>query len=136
MNQVQMGLPVELKVEQVYIEPTLGDAIKLCAKVAGFTLDKQLKDALNENGIKVDNAQLSRWESGGEGIVWEKFVGLMDVCGNDAPLLWMLHKRGYDLHSLRKKETETQRELRIEREKNAELEKENRIFRNLIQGKS
>jgi hypothetical protein len=112
MSQLQIALPAELKMEQVYIEPSLGDAIKLCAKVAGFTLDKELRLALNESGVKVDNAQLSRWESGSEGIVWEKFSALMDVCGNDAPWLWMIHRRGYDLESLRKKETELQRENR------------------------
>ncbi len=40
----------------------------------------------------------------------------MDFCGNDAPLLWMLHQRGWDLHSLRKRESETEKALRVERE--------------------
>lgn len=40
----------------------------------------------------------------------------MDACGNDAPLLWMLHQRGYDLHSIRKRETETEKQLREARE--------------------
>ena len=36
----------------------------------------------------------------------------MTVCGNDAPVLWMLYQLGYDLASLRKRETETERKLR------------------------
>lgn len=52
---------------------------------------------------------------------------LMDVCGNDAPLLWMLHRRGYDLHSLRRRESETERELRLARERIAELENERAV---------
>jgi hypothetical protein len=39
-----------------------------------------------------------------------------DACGNDAPLYWMLHQRGYDLCSLRKTESETQRKLRLAQE--------------------
>lgn len=45
----------------------------------------------------------------------------MDACGNDAPLLWMLHARGYDLSSLRRRETETERRLRMALEENAAL---------------
>jgi hypothetical protein len=40
----------------------------------------------------------------------------MDACGNDAPLLWMAHQRGYDLGTMRKRETELQRENRELRE--------------------
>ena len=45
----------------------------------------------------------------------------MDACGNDAPLLWMLHNRGYDLHSIRRRESETERQNRMLREENAAL---------------
>src|SRR3546814_15174037 len=48
-----------------------------------------------------------------EGIIWPKFELLMDTCGNDAPLMWMLHRRGYDVSSLRRLETETEKEHRI-----------------------
>ena len=88
---------------------------------------KELEDALRKAGHKVDGTQLSRWRSGSEGIKWDKFLGLMDVCGNDAPLLWMLHQRGYDLHSLRKRETEYQKALREEREENQRLREELRL---------
>ena len=45
----------------------------------------------------------------------------MDLCGNEAPLLWLVHARGYDVSVLRKRETETERSLRAVRE---ELERE------------
>ena len=109
MNQV--ALPVEIRPEEVARKHTLGAAIELCAELAGFGLDKELQGVLG-----VDKAQFSRWMSGTEGIVWPKFAKLMDACGNDAPLYWMLHQRGYDLHSLRKTESETQRELRLAQE--------------------
>lgn len=114
MNQV--SLPVDVSPEEVARKRTLGDSIGLCAELAGFSLDKQLAAEL-----KVDKAQFSRWLTGQEGVVWPKLVRMMDVCGNDAPLLWMLAQRGYDLHSLRKRETETERQNRELREEVAAL---------------
>ena len=112
----QLSIPVQVTPEEVAREKTLGGAIELCAKVAGFDLDKQLQMALG-----VDKAQFSRWQSGDEGIKWPKLVALMDHCGNNAPLLWMVHARGFDLHAMRMRETETERENRMLREDNAAL---------------
>ena len=114
MNQV--ALPVEIRPEEVARKHSLGDAIQFCAELAGFSLDKELQQRL-----EVDKAQFSRWQAGTEGIVWPKFVKLMDTCGNDAPLHWMLHQRGYDLHSVRKLESVTEKENRLLREENAAL---------------
>lgn len=111
----QLALPVDITPQEVARESTLGGAIALCAKAAGYE-PKQVQDAL-----KTDKAQWSRWESGAEGVVWPQFTGLMDFCGNDAPVMWMLHSRGYDLHSLRKLESETEKENRLLREENAAL---------------
>ncbi|WP_026641139.1 hypothetical protein [Bordetella petrii] len=120
MTQGELTLQnIAVRPEEVARKQSLGAAIELCAELAGFSLDKELQMALD-----VDKGQFSRWQSGQEGIKWDKFVALMNACGNDAPVLWMLHQRGYDLHSLRKRETETQRELREARERIAELERE------------
>lgn len=107
----QISIPTTPRPEEVARKQSLGAAIELCAELAGFELDKTLQQELG-----VDKAQFSRWQSGAEGIIWPKFSRLMDVCGNDAPVLWMLHQRGYDLHSLRRLESETERELRLARE--------------------
>ena len=112
----QISIPVHVRPEEICREKTLGDAIALCAKVADFTMDKELASLL-----KVDKAQFSRWQSGTEGVIWPKLVSLMDLCGNDAPVLWMLHRRGYDLNSVRRVETALERENRILREQNAAL---------------
>jgi hypothetical protein len=114
MNQV--ALPVEIRPEDVQRKQSLGASIELCAELAGFSLDKQLQQELG-----VDKAQFSRWMSGTEGILWPKFSKLMDICGNEAPLLWMLHQRGFDLHSVRKLESETEKQNRHLREENAAL---------------
>lgn len=103
----QIGIPVTVRPEEVAREKTLGSSIELCAKLAGFELDKTLQQELG-----VDKAQFSRWQSGSEGIIWPKLEKLMDVCGNDVPLLWMLYRRGWDLNSLRKRESETEQRLR------------------------
>ena len=112
----QLSLPVKIRPEEVERKPSLGAAIELCAELAGYTLDKEL-----QRELLVDKAQFSRWTSGQEGILWHKFMRLMDVCGNDAPLLWMAHQRGYDLNSLRKRESETEKVNRQLREENAAL---------------
>lgn len=95
---------------------TFGDAIGLSAEVAGYDLDKQASA-----DIAMDKAQWSRIQSGQEGIKWEKLRRFLDVMGNDIPLLWMLHQRGYDLTSLRKQESEVERDNRRLREENEAL---------------
>lgn len=113
MNQV--SLPTEVSPAEITREQTLGGAIDLCVKVAGFE-HKQVQSSLN-----LDKAQFSRWTTGQEGVVWPKLAGLMDHCGNDSPLLWMVHSRGYDLHAMRKRETAVERENRMLKEENAAL---------------
>ena len=127
----QLGIPVEVRAEEVARKKTLGAAIELCAELAGFGLDKEL-----QAGLQVDKAQFSRWLSGAEGLVWPKCEALRASCGNDAPLLWMLQQRGYDLYSLRKLESETERQLRLERERSTRLEEQNRLLRDLLQGRA
>jgi hypothetical protein len=107
----QLALPVSVTPEEIARKKSLGAALELCADLAGFDKDKQLQTSLG-----VDKATFSRWQAGTEGIKWDKFAALMDACGNDAPLLWMLHARGYDLHSIRRVETALERENRQLRE--------------------
>lgn len=112
----QLSLPTQVSPVEVARKQSLGGAIELCAEAAGYALDKQLASDLG-----VDKAQFSRWTSGTEGVIWPKLEALMDRCGNDAPVLWMFHRRGYDLHSVRRRESELERELREAREENAAL---------------
>jgi hypothetical protein len=117
----QIAFPVEIAPHEVAREKSLGDAISLCVKAAGF----EPKDL--QVDLKWDKGQWSRWLSGEEGIKWGKLLQVMDYCGNDAPLLWMLHSRGYELNSLHKRESELERELRQARE-------ENKALRRVLQG--
>ncbi len=120
----QLSLPVDVRPEEIERERSLGGAIELCAKVAGFAFDKELQLALG-----VDKAQFSRWQSGAEGIVWPKLSRLMDHCGNDAPVMWMLHDRGYDLYGVRRKESSLEKQ-------NRELQEENLALRRVLMGRA
>ena len=113
---IQLSMPSQVTPAEIVREHTLGGAIELCAKAAGFTLDKTLQMELG-----VDKAQFSRWQGGTEGIVWPKLEKLMDHCGNDAPVLWMAYMRGYDLYAMRKRESELEKTNRQLREENAAL---------------
>ncbi len=126
----QLGLPSEVTPQEVARESTLGGAISLCAKAAGLE-PKEVQDAL-----KADRAQFSRWTDDKEGITWKKLAALMDLCGNDAPLFWMLQDRGYDLHSLRKRETETEKALRLAKEENEALRTANRVLVDAMNGRA
>ena len=111
----QLSIPIDISPREITREKTLGDAIVLCIKAAGLDA-KELKLPFN-----LDKGQLSRWQSGDEGVKWPKLQALMDACGNDAPLLWMAHDRGYELSSMHKVETVYQRENRLLREEIAAL---------------
>jgi hypothetical protein len=122
----QLGFPSQITVQEIAREKSLGGAIALCTRAAGLE-PKQIQERL-----KLDKAQWSRWESGQEGIVWPKFVAVMDECGNDAPLLWMNMARGYDLSSIRRVETELERKLREANEKIAQMQHDHEVELNVV----
>lgn len=111
----QVAIPVEVNPSEVARKASLGGAIELCLELAGLEPKRLQAD------LKLDKAQFSRWSSGHEGVVWPRLCAVMDRCGNDAPLLWMNHARGWDLHSMRRVESETERRLRLVMEENAAL---------------
>lgn len=125
----QLAFPSEVTAQEVAREQSLGGAINLCAKAAGLA-PKEVQD-----GLKADRAQFSRWTDDKEGILWPKLAALMDLCGNDAPLLWMLHARGYDLSSLRRRESELEQRLRLAEERAQRAEEKNRVLVEALHGR-
>ena len=114
----QPSLPLgKVSPDEIARKRTLGDAIGLCAEVAGINLDKQASA-----DIGMDKAQWSRIQDGREGIKWDKLARFLDAMGNDVPLLWMLHQRGYDIMSVRRRENELERQVRERDEKIERLE--------------
>ena len=107
--------PVDVSPAEVMRKTSLGASFDLCLELAGLEPKQLLAD------LKLDKAQYSRWQSGQEGVIWTKLEAVMDRCGNDAQLLWMNHQRGWDLHAMRRVESETERRLRLAMEENAAL---------------
>lgn len=95
-------------------QPSMTAALNLCQTISG----KQDKAFVGEGGVVGSQAQWSRIlnEAGSHFFPHDKLNLYMDVAGNEAPLLWLLHSRGYDIRCLRKRETETEQQLREARE--------------------
>lgn len=128
----QPSLPLgRVSPDEIARKRTFGDAIALSAEVAGYDLDKQASAEL-----EMDKAQWSRIQSGKEGIKWERLQRFIARMGNDIPVLWMLHQLGYDLLSLRKRETETERKLRLALERIELLEHDKRVLSEALRGQT
>lgn len=100
----------------------LHHACAKCAELVG-SIDKTVAI---DTGI--DGPTWARIKQGDAGIKGDWLDRLMDACGNELPLLWLLHSRGYDPRSLRRYETDVEREnrelkeqLEAERLKNAHI---------------
>lgn len=131
MKQEQLPLPREMQVvdlSTVRRMPSMTRAISLCAELGGFENDK---DFCRE--VEIDPAVWSQIQTGARYFPQDKYERLFEVCGNEAPLLWLADRRGYVLTP---KETEMERRLRAEREKNERLASENKLLRDLVQGKA
>lgn len=112
--------PKALVVDEALIakQPTMTRALQLCQTLSGLD-DAQF---YGPNGIVREQAQWSRvMGPSAHHFPHDKLNLFMDIAGNEAPMLWLLHSRGYQLDSLRKTESETERELRLVREENNAL---------------
>lgn len=113
-------------------QPTMTKALILCQTMSG--LDD--KSFLGEHGVVKDAAQWSRiMGSGQHNFPHDKLNLFMDKAGNEAPLLWLLNSRGYELSSLRKQETDTERRLRLAEEALHAERAKNRIMVDAMNGR-
>lgn len=103
-------VPVPVDLALVASLGTLHQAVAECARLGGL----QDKVVAIETGI--DPGLWSRIKSGQAGISGDFLDRLMDAAGNELPLLYQLHARGWDASALRKRESELEQELRVERE--------------------
>lgn len=111
----------DVPAELVLRQSTLSGAIALCVQVSGLE-EKEVYLSLG-----IDAGHWTRIMKGDAHFPVNKLGDLMDLCGNEAPLSWLVYARGYDLHSLRKRETETERKLRQAEEEIRKLKEEARI---------
>ena len=115
------GDPVVVDIAEIQRQQTWGQVIALCASKSG------LQDKVIAADLEVDNATWSRWKSGQNAPAGEQLCRLMDRCGNEAPLMWLLIQRGYDPRSLRRFESDVERENRELRERLAAIEAERQV---------
>lgn len=108
-------------------QPSLLCAVKLCISMGGLSADKEVYVPLG-----IDAGHWTRITRGEAHFPIDKLVDLMDLCGNEAPLLWLLDARGYQIDGLRRKESELERDLRMAREEVARMRAEQVIERRLL----
>lgn len=103
-------LPLVRKVEKsdvplplVVRQSSLAQAIALCVQVSGLE-DKEVYLSLG-----IDAGHWTRIMKGDAHFPVNKLGDLMDLCGNEAPLVWLSNSRGYGLVLLK-----TEAERRIE----------------------
>lgn len=118
--------PVTVPIETVMKRRDFLSAINLCIEVSGLD-DKEIYLALG-----VDPAQWSRIRKGDAHFPPNKLCALMQICGNQVPLIWLARAHGYELRLI---ETEMQRMLRDERLRREKVEEENRLLRDVLQGR-
>lgn len=119
----RVDIPLDLVIKQ----PSLAAAISLCVQASGLE-EKEVYLPL-----EIDAGHWTRIMKGDAHFPVNKLNGLMDMCGNEAPLMWLSHSRGYGLVILK---TEAERRAEAaERALNEEREKV-KLLTNLLQGKS
>jgi hypothetical protein len=134
---MQFELPARPKMakvdpDMISRQPTMSKALALCQTLSG----KDDAQFYGEKGIVKDQAQWSRiMGPSNHNFPHDKLNLFMDLAGNEAPLLWLLHTRGYDLNALRKVETETERKLRLAEEALAAANLKVRVLTEAINGR-
>lgn len=97
------AVPIIVTVEMLDAQKDMLAALNLCAQLSGLD-DNEI--ALS---LEIQPAQWSRIRHGDAHMPANKWGDLMDLCRNEAPLLWLANSRGYGLHLL-KSEAERQRD--------------------------
>lgn len=120
---VRVDVPLELVVKQ----QTLAGAIALCVQLSGLE-DKEVYLAL-----EIDAGHWTRiMKKGDAHFPVNKLNDLMDLCGNEAPLMWLANSRGYGLVVLR-----SEAERRADAAERALQDERNKVklLTNLLQGR-
>ena len=136
VDERQPALPLKshathVRAEDIARQSTLSGAIALGAMSAGLDLEKEVHIPLG-----IDAGHWTRMRSGAAGIQWDKLDAICNLYGNDAPILWMLYQRGYDLHSVRRRESETESALREAQERIDALERDKRVLVEALHGRA
>jgi hypothetical protein len=120
------GNDAEVPMSVVLKQPSFGKAVSLCVQVSGLD-DKEVYLSLG-----IDAGHWTRIMKGDAHFPLNQLNDLMNLCGNETPLKWLAHSRGYSL-TLLKSEAE-RRADDAERRAN-EAEARLRYVTELMQGK-
>lgn len=126
-EQTRLALPrkpLAVDLALVQRQPSMTKAIVLCASLAGLQNEKDQARTLG-----IDQTTWTLIQQGKRALPQDSYETMFDEFGNEAPLIWLADRRGY---ALVPKESELERRLRIEREANEQLQRENALLRNLI----
>ena len=98
-NLHQFELPISEQVEvpekDIARQKNMTGAIKLCIASSG------LKDKQVYLPLEIDAGHFSKILSDQGHFPHNKYGQLFDLCGNEAPLFWLAHSRGYGLVKLK-----------------------------------
>ncbi len=123
-NLHQLDLPIHRDMQAVDMsvinqQRTFTAAIKLCISLSGFDSEKQIYMTLG-----IDPGHWTRISKGDAHFPQEKLEALMDICGNEVPLIWLADARGYELKPL---QTELEKENAELKEKVRQMEEAEEI---------
>jgi len=118
-----VAVPLDLVLKQ----PTLSGAIALCVQVSGLD-DKEVYLTL-----EIDAGHWTRIMKGDAHFPVNKLNTLMDLCGNEAPLMWLVHSRGYGLVLLK---SEAERRAEEAEARAAKAEEKARLLQEILSGRA
>lgn len=113
--------------DSVQARKTLLGAINLCIDLSGLE-DKEIYLPMG-----IDAGHFSNIRKGKGHFPPDKLIDLMNLCNNEVPLHWLAHRRGYGLVVLK---SESERRAEMLATQLAERDKENRLLRELLQGRA
>jgi hypothetical protein len=101
---------IEVDLATIDAQPSMTSALVLCQSLAGL----QDKELAGDKGIVKHTEQWSKIKNGSGFFPQDKLLPYMHRCRNEAPLIWLARRSGYELVPL---ESELERRLRLERER-------------------
>jgi hypothetical protein len=123
---VEKGDAIAVDPALVHRQRTMLAVVALCMQAAGIA-DKEACIALG-----LDPGHWSRITAGNAHFPLSLLGPLMDLCGNEAPLEWLAHSRGYELRPL---QTETERRLADAEVRAAKAEERAALLAELLVGR-
>jgi hypothetical protein len=121
------AMALEIPNEVIFNQPNMMAALRLCIRAAGLD-DKEVYIPL-----EIDAGHWSRIVKGDAHFPMNKLCELMDLCGNEVPLIWLANARGKGLVML-KSEADRQVEEANRRARKAEEQVE--LLTDILQGRA